>query len=70
MSEHERLADDAWKRWGPYVSERAWGTVREDYSPGGDAWDYFPEYREQQVIAAVRTDPQLRDRLYRAVSRS
>jgi hypothetical protein len=31
-----------WKRWGPYVSERAWGTVREDYSPDGDAWHYFP----------------------------
>jgi hypothetical protein len=31
-----------WKRWGPYVSERAWGSVREDYSPGGTAWDYFP----------------------------
>jgi Glycosyl hydrolase family 63 C-terminal domain len=31
-----------WKRWGPYVSERAWGTVREDYSPWGEAWDYFP----------------------------
>ena len=31
-----------WKRWGPYVSERAWGTVREDYSPWGQAWDYFP----------------------------
>ncbi|HET8891712.1 MAG TPA: glucosidase [Candidatus Angelobacter sp.] len=31
-----------WKRWGPYVSERAWGTVREDYSPYGEAWDYFP----------------------------
>jgi len=30
-----------WKRWGPYVSERAWGTVREDYSAGGTAWDYF-----------------------------
>ena len=30
-----------WKRWGPYVSERAWGTVREDYSPGGDSWDFF-----------------------------
>src|SRR5712664_3476548 len=29
-----------WKRWGPYLSERAWGTVREDYSPGGTAWDY------------------------------
>jgi hypothetical protein len=31
-----------WKRWGPYLSERAWGTVREDYSSDGNAWDYFP----------------------------
>jgi glycogen debranching enzyme len=31
-----------WKRWGPYVSERAWGTVREDYSATGEAWEYFP----------------------------
>src|ERR671925_326836 len=31
-----------WKRWGPYLSERQWGTVREDYSPGGTAWDFFP----------------------------
>src|SRR5512138_2378216 len=30
-----------WRRWGPYLSERQWGTVREDYSPGGDAWNYF-----------------------------
>ena len=30
-----------WKRWGPYLSERQWGTVREDYSEGGDAWDYL-----------------------------
>jgi len=30
-----------WKRWGPYVSERAWGTVREDYSPDGNAWDFL-----------------------------
>ena len=42
-----RLADDAehvaaWKRWGPYVSERQWGTVREDYSAGGNAWEAFP----------------------------
>jgi hypothetical protein len=35
----ERVA--YWKRWGPYVSERAWGTVREDYSPDGSAWTYF-----------------------------
>jgi hypothetical protein len=32
----------AWRRWGPYLSERAWGTVREDYSATGEAWDYFP----------------------------
>jgi hypothetical protein len=31
-----------WKRWGPYLSERQWGTVREDYSADGSAWDYFP----------------------------
>jgi hypothetical protein len=31
-----------WKRWGPYLSERAWGTVREDYSPHGTAWEHFP----------------------------
>src|SRR5947199_302773 len=31
-----------WKRWGPYLAERAWGTVREDYSAEGDAWRYFP----------------------------
>ena len=31
-----------WQRWGPYLSERQWGTVREDYSPNGTAWDYFP----------------------------
>jgi hypothetical protein len=31
-----------WKRWGPYLSERSWGTVREDYSANGDAWNYFP----------------------------
>lgn len=30
-----------WRKWGPYLSERQWGTVREDYSPGGSAWDYF-----------------------------
>ncbi len=46
MAEQQRLEEDAkrtqhWKRWGPYVSERAWGTVREDYSPNGDAWEAF-----------------------------
>lgn len=45
--EQQRLDEDRkreahWKRWGPYLSERAWGTVREDYSPHGTAWDYLP----------------------------
>lgn len=42
--ERERLEanGDAWKKWGPYLSERQWGTVREDYSPDGAAWEYFP----------------------------
>jgi hypothetical protein len=46
-AEERRLEDDRarrahWKRWGPYVSDRAWGTVREDYSPYGTAWEYLP----------------------------
>jgi hypothetical protein len=45
--EHARLAEARrgtapWKQWGPYLSERQWGTVREDYSPNGDAWGSFP----------------------------
>ncbi|MFN8373177.1 MAG: glucosidase [Anaerolineae bacterium] len=45
--EHRRLVDSEaryadWKNWGPYLSERAWGTVREDYSADGSAWTYFP----------------------------
>ena len=45
-AEHARLAEDAqrgknWKRWGPYLAERQWGTVREDYSADGEAWKYF-----------------------------
>src|SRR5215471_14346143 len=45
-AENTRLEDDRdrkapWKKWGPYLSERQWGTVREDYSPNGDAWNYF-----------------------------
>ena len=46
-AEQQRLKQDAertknWKRWGPYLSERQWATVREDYSPYGNCWDYFP----------------------------
>jgi hypothetical protein len=40
--DEDRAGGRSWRRWGPYLSERQWGTVREDYSPGGDAWDYFP----------------------------
>src|SRR5712691_8008725 len=46
-AEARRLAEDAarkqnWKRWGPYLAERQWAVVREDYSPNGEAWHYFP----------------------------
>src|SRR5262245_15817450 len=40
--EENRLGRENWRKWGPYLSERQWGTVREDYSPDGDAWNYFP----------------------------
>ena len=45
--ERERLEEDArrvhnWRRWGPYLADRQWGTVREDYSATGECWDYFP----------------------------
>ena len=45
-AEHTRLEEARegkidWKKWGPYLSERQWGTVREDYSENGDAWNYF-----------------------------
>src|SRR5262249_5008794 len=47
QAEVRRLGEDGrrernWKRWGPYLSERQWATVREDYSPYGSCWDYFP----------------------------
>src|SRR6478752_1079546 len=57
MSEQARLDDvragrAAWRLWGPYLAERAWGTVREDYSADGDAWRYFPH--EQARSRAYR----------------
>src|SRR5881397_3937864 len=47
LAEQQRLdttktGQNDWKRWGPYLSERQWGTVREDYSPHGNAWEYLP----------------------------
>src|ERR1700733_10568786 len=52
-TEGKRLRDrEAWLQWGPYLSERQWGTVREDYSADGDAWVYFPH--EQAKCRAYR----------------
>ena len=67
-TEGKRLADrDTWLRWGPYLAERQWGTVREDYSAGGDAWTYFPHeharsraYRWGEDGIAGFTDDRLR----------
>jgi hypothetical protein len=50
--EEARVDGVAWKKWGPYLSERQWGTVREDYSEGGNAWDYFSH--EQSRSRAYR----------------
>ena len=61
-AEHVRLLDDGAKSkdWGPYLSERQWGTVREDYSDKGDAWNYFSHdqvrsqaYRWGEVTGAL-----------------
>ena len=57
QAERQRLREVAdagvpWKKWGPYLSERQWGTVREDYSDDGNAWDYFPH--EQARMRAYR----------------
>src|SRR5437879_13880287 len=53
--EKERLEADAkrlvnWKRWGPYLSERQWATVREDYSPQGTVWEYFPHEQARSRV--------------------
>jgi len=65
-TEQKRIEDPKWKKWGPYLSERQWGTVREDYSEHGSAWDYFPHdharsgfYRGgEDVIAGISDDMQ------------
>ncbi|MGZ3766475.1 MAG: MGH1-like glycoside hydrolase domain-containing protein [Mucilaginibacter sp.] len=64
--EQERLKDIKWKKWGPYVSDRQWGTVREDYSASGDAWNYITHdmarsktYRwSEEGIAGICDDEQ------------
>jgi hypothetical protein len=65
--EQERAGDSGWRRWGPYLSERQWGTVREDYSTDGAAWDYLPhdharsrEYRWGEDGLAGWSDEQQR----------
>src|SRR3954467_8333441 len=70
-AETQRLAEansnhTSWRKWGPYLSERQWGTVREDYSAHGNAWDYLPHeharsraYRwGEDGIAGVSDDQQ------------
>ena len=60
VTEEKRLNDARakgvpWKKWGPYLSERQWGTVREDYSKDGNAWDYFTH--DQSRSRAYRSAP-------------
>jgi hypothetical protein len=65
--EEARQQKAAWKKWGPYLSERQWGTVREDYSENGDAWNFFPHdharsraYRwGEDGLAGISDDQQL-----------
>ena len=65
-TERQRLQQTEWRKWGPYLSERQWGTVREDYSEHGEAWDYFPhEHARSRVyrwgedgIAGISDDQQ------------
>src|SRR6185503_12454560 len=65
--EEIRTDKTQWRKWGPYLSERQWGTVREDYSESGDAWNYFPHdqarsraYRRgEDGLAGLSDDKQL-----------
>jgi len=58
--EQARTGAVRWKAWGPYLSERQWGTVREDYSDGGDAWDYFPHRDSAERVLARRAAADVR----------
>ncbi len=58
-AEHQRLSAHRqrqadWKRWGPYLNERARGSVREDYSENGTAWDYFPHDHARSRVYRYR----------------
>ena len=65
--EQDRSLGNVWRKWGPYLSERQWGTVREDYSADGSAWNYFPHdharsraYRwGEDGLAGISDDQQL-----------
>src|SRR5438445_166219 len=63
--EHLRLEEaregKKWRRWGTYLSERQWGSVREDYSASGDAWNYFPFDHAHLRDAARRATKQERE---------
>ena len=55
-AEDDLSAANAWYEWGPYLSERAWGTVREDYSNDGDAWSFFPhDHARSRRIGGMKT---------------
>ena len=49
--EQANRGEENWRRWGPYLSERQWGTVREDYSANGNAWDYLPHDHAQPCVS-------------------
>ena len=65
--EEARTAKTPWRKWGPYLSERQWGTVREDYSKDGNAWDYFTHdqarsrayHRGEDGLAGISDEKQL-----------
>ena len=67
IEEIKRSRNEIWKTWGPYVSNRQWGNVREDYSPDGNAWEYTGHdtaesytYRwAEEGIAGISDDKQL-----------
>ena len=50
LSDNRQSPVPKWYKWGPYVAERSWGTVREDYSQNGDAWSYFPFDQSHQKV--------------------
>jgi hypothetical protein len=57
--EEDRVGRQQWRKWGPYLSERQWGTVREDYSPHGDSWVYDlqpPSGGGNQIISGPLLD--------------